>query len=231
MVRLAVILLGLAGAPALAQSDADRQDERWVCVPDENRQWRCGRGDLAPEPTPLPPARPEGTSPDGYDPPTAGTGLPGYLRQTPDRPAEPAESSEGDAAAVAGSDQEPEPAAGTETDTVVEDTEAAPQQAARAEPAEDTARYGIQLVAGRDPASVEAYRERLRFEELEVYRRTWEDAGGVWHVLLAGRFETVGAARRALDDLPEDLRSSGAWVRPLGELEIPSDHSRDTESD
>lgn len=231
MVRLAVILLGLAVAPALAQPESDRQDQRWVCVPDENRQWRCGRGDQAPEPRPLPPENPGGAAPNGYDPSAAGTGLPDYLRQTPGQPAQPAEGSEGDAASAAGSDREPEATSDTETDAMVKDTEAAPEQAARAEPAEDAARYGIQLVAGRDRASVEAYRERSTPDGLELYRRTWEDAGGIWHVLLAGRFETVEAARRALDNLPEDLRPSGAWVRALDELDIPSDHSRDTESD
>jgi septal ring-binding cell division protein DamX len=232
MVRFAIILLGLTGAPAMAQPEADRQDQRWVCVPDENRQWRCGRGDQAPEPRPLPPARPEGAAPDGYDPPVADTGLPDYLRQTPNQSAE---SLEADTASTAGSDQEPEatPEATRDTasGTMVEDVEAAPEPEAGTGPATGSARYGIQLIAGRDRASVEAYRVRLGLKDLEVYRRTWEDAGGLWHVLLAGRFETVEAALRALDSLPANMRQAGAWVRPLDELDIPTDHSRNTESD
>lgn len=231
MVRTGIILLGLALAPAPAQPESDSRDQRWVCVPDENRQWRCGRGDLAPEPRPLPSERPEGAAPDEYDPAAAAAGLPGYLRHTPGQPAQAVDGSEEEGASAAGSDREPEATGDTEPGTMVEDTGATPERAARAKPADDAARFGIQLVAGRDRASVEAYRERSALEGLEVYRRTWEDAGGVWHVLLAGRFETVEAARRALDELPEDLRPSGAWVRPLDELDIPPDHSRDTESD
>lgn len=228
MVRVAFILLGLAGATALAQPEADPQDQRWVCVPDENRQWRCGRGDQAPEPAPLPPARPEGAAPDGYDPPAAGAGLPDYLRQTPDQSAE---ISEGDAVSPAGSDRAPEVTADIETGTMVEDTEAAPEPEAGTAPATGNAHYGIQVIAGRDRASVEAYRERQGLEDLEVYRRTWEDAGGVWHVLLAGRFETVEAARRALEQLTAEIRQAGAWVRALDELDIPTDQSRNPQND
>lgn len=225
MVKVTVFLLGLAGAPALAQPEADREDQRWVCVPTEDRQWRCGRGAQAPEPRPLPPERPAGSAPEDDEPRGAASRLPNYLRESPDQ------VPDATATPTAGADEGPEARTDSKPATVTDHTEPAPGRKAESETSPVAARYGIQLVAGRDRDSVEDYREHSALEPLEVYQGTWEDAGGVWHVLLAGRFETVAAARQALDELPEAVRQSGAWVRSLDELDIPTNHSRDPQSD
>lgn len=86
----------------------------------------------------------------------------------------------------------------------------------------DAARYGIQLAAARDPGSLAAYRQDLESRQLDVYQRTWEDAGGTWHVLLTGRFATASAASRALAGLPDRVREAGAWIRPLESLQPAS---------
>lgn len=227
--RFAIIVLWLAGAAALAQPPEEKDDLPWVCVPTEDRQWRCGRGAGAPEPRPLPPSTPPRAAPEGYQPPADGSRLTDHLRE-PGQPASPGQET---ASTPASEDQETPPAGNGppagDGEAVEPAAEPDPEGSRDASPA--PARYGIQLVAGRDLESVEAYRGRTRLQSLDVYRRTWEDAGGVWHVLLAGRFETVAAARRALEELPADIRRAGAWVRPLDELDIPSDQSRDTKSD
>lgn len=222
-VRYLIVLLGLAASAAGAQSDAERSGQRWVCVPTEDRQWRCGRGENAPDPSPLPPDQPAGAPPAGYQPPADTSRLPGYLLQAPASPGEAAPETAEDepAPADAGARTAPEPASPVEPATTVVEPAPEPDPRPAAEPA-DEGRYGIQLIAGRDRDSVEAYRDSPGLEALDVYRRTWEDAGGVWHVLLTGRFNTVAAARRALEDLPGDVRGDGAWVRPLEGLDKPS---------
>ncbi len=244
--KYTVIFLWLAAATATAQPAAERDDRRWVCVPTEDREWRCGRGDQAPEPRPLPPARPADAPPAGYEPRADRSRLPDYLRESTvpsdgPRQADPESAAADDDQPLPGPSREdatagasletpaapvPRSEPGPEPEPELE-AKPEPDTGTRTEPAPDTARFGIQLVAGRDRSSVEAYRNTPGLESLDLYRRTWEDAGGVWHVLLAGRFETVAAARRALNELPETVREAGAWVRPLSQLEIPSDSPRE----
>lgn len=247
--RIVITALWLAGSAALAQPAADRDDRRWVCVPTEERQWRCGRGAQAPEPAPVPPAAPPRAAPEGYRPPADRARLPDYLRQpesgaanapedaatpspgTDDRqsPAPRPEAGPGPGTGDTGAAPVPETASGPTPETQSEPESSGPEIPPG--PSEASARYGIQLVAGRDRESVEALRERPGLQSLDVYRRTWEDAGGVWHVLLAGRFETVAAARRALNQLPGEFRRAGAWIRPLDGLDNPSDQPREPQSD
>lgn len=244
--RYALLFLCLIGAAAAAEPSSERRDQPWVCVATEDRQWRCGRGAQAPEPRPLPPAPPPDAPPPGYEPLAGASGLPDYLRDSidpaerPDGDSPPAAEEAPEASATAEAERSREPDESVAARESVPETEAAPQPepapettdaASAAEPAPGTTRYGIQLIAGRDRTSVEAYRDTPGLDSLDVYRRTWEDAGGVWHVLMAGRFQSVSAARQALNELPEDLKQAGAWVRPLDQLDIPSDHPRNPRSD
>lgn len=216
-----------------------------MCVPTEDRGWRCGRGAQAPEPTPLPPERPAGPPPSGYEPRTEASRLPDYLRQSMDPTSaeeEPAPSTPPDgqpqtpaapepeiAGEPGNAEPAPDPEIAPDTEIAEEpgDAEPAPEPRPSTRPGPESARYGIQIIAGRDRESVEAYRDTPGLESLDLYRRTWEDAGGVWHVLLAGRYASVTTARRALNGLPETIREAGAWIRPLSELDTPSDYPRD----
>lgn len=254
IVKYAIVVLALATAAASAQPSTDRQGQRWVCVPTEDRGWRCGRGAQAPEPTPLPPERPAGPPPSGYEPRTETSRLPDYLRQSMDPTSaeeEPAPSAppdgqprspaapepeiageSGDAETVpdpeiAGESGDAEPIPDPEIAEEPGDAEPAQESRPSTGPGPEPARYGIQIIAGRDRESVEAYRDTPGLESLDLYRRTWEDAGGVWHVLLAGRYASVTTARQALNGLPETIREAGAWIRPLSELDTPSDNPRD----
>lgn len=234
-----VLLAGLMMSATAAGNAAERDEQRWVCVPTEDREWRCGRGAHAPDPAPLPPAEPPGRPPEGYSPRRDAAALPGYLRnpdpgppnEAPETTATPETTGIPEAASEPGAVTVDDPPAGesreqpgaiaeTGTEPVTTDADGAESSPAPETTAAD-AEYGIQITAARDPDSLEAYGRELELSGLDVYRRSWEDADGAWHVLMTGRFANVAAAREALNDLPDAIREAGAWIRPLDQLQPP----------
>lgn len=206
-----VIAALLVGGAANGQS-ADDEEPAWICVPTEDRGWRCGRGANAPDQTALPPPPPTPPPPAGYTAPGGTAPLPAYL-QTPPADATTAETPVEEAAAAA--DDEPETREPGQLDAP--DVGRQPDVVQPVAPAAGPV-YGIQLVSVRDPESLDGFAERHGLDPDSVYRRQWQDDSGTWHVLLSGRFGTVAAAQRALESLPAPLREGGAWIRRVDTL-------------
>jgi len=232
------MLLSATAAPA----EPAEAETPWVCVPSEEFGWRCGRGANAPEQSPLPEPPPPAPPPQGYVPPQGSNQLPAYLRpSSPEGGPGAAREEPARAGPVAPTDERPaqagpvapapEQAAPQEEASDSRET-AAPASEAPATgakpPAENPGpRYGIQLTAGRSPESLDTFLERHELPDSDLYRRRWHDEGGAWYVLLVGSYPSVSLARRALSELPEEIRRNGAWVRRMDTLEPVDDDGAD----
>ena len=78
--------------------------------------------------------------------------------------------------------------------------------------------YTIQLIAAYDTATVSrvAAREDLQ-EAVAIYKGEFKQRD--WYMLLYGDFSSVREAKLAIQDLPEDLRANGPWVRHLSSVQ------------
>jgi chromosome segregation ATPase len=78
--------------------------------------------------------------------------------------------------------------------------------------------YTIQLIAAYDAATVSriAAREDLQ-ESVAIYKGEFKQRD--WYMLLYGDFSSVREAKLAIQDLPEDLRANGPWVRNLSSVQ------------
>ena len=93
-------------------------------------------------------------------------------------------------------------------------------------------RYVIQLTNGEYKEGMEKYIRRVGLKDVDGWHfyRTQRDAG-LYYVLVYGEFETVAAAKKALDGLPRKARRSH-WVRQYSTLQklyrtpgsLPSDN-------
>lgn len=210
---LALLAAAAAGVTAGEAADGSRE-EHWVCVPSREGGWLCGQGLATPVQTPLPEPEPPAPPPPGYTAPSDSAQLPRYLLVAP------AEDGE----------QESAPTADVrETDTgPVEPAPPEPAPRETSPPPAEGPRYGVQLLAARQPETLDAFLKRHDLDESGLLRRQWRDDGGPWHVLILGSHRSVAAAREALAGLPPQLREAGAWVRRVDTLDIPA---RERESD
>jgi len=84
-------------------------------------------------------------------------------------------------------------------------------------PADSRAPFTLQLAGVRNRGSLEALVAELENpERYEIITATLE--GRPWYVLTHGRFETVEAARAAMERLPEELKRYSPWPRPLSDF-------------
>lgn len=72
--------------------------------------------------------------------------------------------------------------------------------------------FTIQVVAVRAPGAVaQVVRSLPATSTLAHYRRLHD--GKAWHVLLYGSYPTLSQAREAMAGLPQEIQSSGPWIR------------------
>ncbi|MDZ7828691.1 MAG: SPOR domain-containing protein [Halofilum sp. (in: g-proteobacteria)] len=78
--------------------------------------------------------------------------------------------------------------------------------------------FTLQLVGVRDRSSLEALVSELdNRERYEIVSTTFE--GEPWYVLTHGRYETVEAARSAIERLPEDFKRYSPWPRRVSDFD------------
>ena len=76
--------------------------------------------------------------------------------------------------------------------------------------------YAIQLVALRSQTDLEAFVVDHGLPPMSGAQV--EKDGGLWFVLLAGVYEDLDTAQRALASLPENLKVMNPWLRPMASL-------------
>ena len=76
--------------------------------------------------------------------------------------------------------------------------------------------YVIQLVALRSKADLEAFVDDHGLPPMSG--ALVEKNGERWFVLLAGVYEDLDTAQRALASLPENLKAMNPWLRPIASL-------------
>lgn len=74
--------------------------------------------------------------------------------------------------------------------------------------------YTIQLAASLDQRLVDARLKDIHLSD-KLVRITSERNGQTWHAIVYGSFANFNDAKRALDTLPETLRSQQPWIRPF----------------
>lgn len=90
----------------------------------------------------------------------------------------------------------------------------------------DPSSYSLQVMAASSRESLERVRD-AQPEGLPLYLYETRRDGKQWFVLLAGNYSARETAIRAIDELPQALRSGGAWPRKLETIhaEIGDDSS------
>ena len=76
--------------------------------------------------------------------------------------------------------------------------------------------YAIQLVALRSQTDLEAFVIDHGLPPMSGAQV--EKDGGLWFVLLAGVYEDLDTAQRALASLPDNLKAMNPWLRPMASL-------------
>ncbi len=82
---------------------------------------------------------------------------------------------------------------------------------------QDAAHYTIQLLAGGSRRALQAFAQQQQLAAPVGVVETRYD-GATWYVVLYGVFADLAQARDALSALPEELRSSRPWIRPLRDV-------------
>lgn len=80
--------------------------------------------------------------------------------------------------------------------------------------------YTIQLMSGRDKASIQRMMKNLkqeyRFGQVDYYKG--ERGGAPWYVLLLGDYQDRAQAAAALAKFPKALKQKQPWVRPMTQV-------------
>lgn len=80
--------------------------------------------------------------------------------------------------------------------------------------------YTIQLMSGRDKASIQRMmkdlKQEYRFGQVDYYKG--ERGGAPWYVLLLGDYQDRAQAAAALAKFPEALKQKQPWVRPMTQV-------------
>lgn len=77
--------------------------------------------------------------------------------------------------------------------------------------------FTIQLMGARTRGTVQEFMDRHGISLQSVYYRS-RNRGAPWYALIYGSYENYGAARGALDNLPERLKAAGPWIRRFGDI-------------
>jgi len=84
--------------------------------------------------------------------------------------------------------------------------------------AQDPAAYTIQVMSSANRSSLVGFAKRYGLESEVAYFET-RRKGKPWHVAVYGSYDTVTAARTALDNLPEDVRRRRPWIRNMSDVQ------------
>lgn len=85
---------------------------------------------------------------------------------------------------------------------------------------QDPAAYTIQIMGVHNEQSIFEFIQKnqlLRQNEIAYYESTFQDKP--WYQLLYGLYPTWQAAQLAANDLPENIRRAGPWIRRIGAIQ------------